>query len=615
MLRRSLSKYTKDTLQFFGQPISFLLRQQTMLLLLAVAITESAFSSSAMTLTLYFVRLQTLNQTSPVNLEIPIILTIYYLVSLSTASFFGSLSDRIGRRTLLIIGTALAAISFIPFPMIYPLYSDYTPSFIILVAANAIKGLASAMIAGPVLAMFADISQEKTHGETMGKFYLAKSAGAASGFLFGGITWELLEQNAFYFFMIIMLGATFLYIFRFKEPRSFSRDPLDSESKLGNFQEVFVNGGSMNPFTTVLQSLQNKQFQKFAIAWLAYSTLVGAAINYITPLFLSKVTVGSSILGFVFLVGAGIMGLIQPTIGKLSDTLGRKPFLIIGCVGMSLLVVMISAIINLQPNEIVELIYNPITGRANAKLLKNIEIEDFYSMVGYKGPYSLKFAQNAFNFDSTIVGIGPSHSDYNLQTPNKSAQFGNYELEYPMGSNSPQLFEYVEQNSGTQFPYTQQKRSLYRTGEDTLPFPLSPEETTNGNNYIPQSTVQVNGFRNRIIGKNNTNITINGNRNLVNGGVKNINIVGNNNIIESGVENVTIIGSNQRVSQSNISIINGVTISESKIIQQIDLVEGSYNEVQNPYSPVKTIWKVDGSKNSVTNLGSDDINDVLNGSY
>ena len=269
---------------------------------------------------------------------------------------------------------------------------------------------------------------------------------------------------------------------------------------------------------------------------------------------------------------------------------------------------------NAQYN-VLELIYNPITGRANAKLLKNIEIEDFYSMVGYKGPYSLKFAQNAFNFDSTIVGIGPSHSDYNLQTPNKSAQFGNYELEYPMGSNSPQLFEYVEQNSGTQFPYTQQKRSLYRTGEDTLPFPLSPEETTNGNNYIPQSTIQVNGFRNRIIGKHNTNITIDGNRNFINGGVKNINIVGNNNIIESGVENVTIIGSNQRVSQSNISIINGVTISESKIIQQIDLVEGSYNEVQNPYSPVKTIWKVDGSKNSVTNLGSDDINDVLNGSY
>lgn len=267
---------------------------------------------------------------------------------------------------------------------------------------------------------------------------------------------------------------------------------------------------------------------------------------------------------------------------------------------------------NAQYN-VMELTYNPITNRANAKLLKNIEIEDFHSMVGYKGPYSLKFAQNSFNFQESIVGIGPSHSDYNLQTPNKRANFGNYEMQYPLGSNSPQLFEYVQENAGTQFPYQQNSGSVFRSGEDKLPFVLSPDETTNGNSYLPSSTVEVNGFRNRIIGKNNTNISINGNRNLVNGGVKNINIVGNNNIVESGVENVTIIGSNQRVSQSNISLINGIIIDESKIIQKIDLVEGSYNEVQNPYSPVKTIWKVDGSKNAITNLGSDDINDTLDG--
>jgi MHS family proline/betaine transporter-like MFS transporter len=286
-------------------------------------------------------------------------LTIYYILSLSTASFFGSLSDRIGRRTLLIIGTALAGVSFIPFPIVYGIFTTYEFSFWLLLLSNSLKGVAAAMVAGPVLAMFADIAPERNHGETMGKFYLAKSAGAASGFLIGGFTYDLFEQYSFYLFMIIMFGATALYIFRFSEPKSkFRSGDIDLEDI--DFQEITVEPAAINPFKTVIQSLQNKQFQKFAIAWLAYSTLVGAALTY-APLVLTKVGGQTAILGVVFLVGAAFMGAIQPTIGKLSDSLGRKPFLIIGCVGMSLLVVMIAAILNLAPEDVVDLIFNPIS--------------------------------------------------------------------------------------------------------------------------------------------------------------------------------------------------------------------------------------------------------------
>ncbi|MFX0151858.1 MAG: MFS transporter [Candidatus Hodarchaeota archaeon] len=360
MLRRSISRYTKDTLQFFGQPITFLLRQQIMILLLAVAITESAFSSSAYCLNIYFVTLES-------RFSIPIVLTIYYIISLTTASYFGSLSDRIGRRTLLVIGTALAGLSYIPFPLVYPLYHDLDISLWILVIANATKGLASAMMAGPVLAMFADLAPEKSHGETMGKFYLARGGGAASGFLFGGIAWDLFHETSFFFFMVIMLSATALYFFRFREPRSKASVQEGFEPETIDFQELMAETGSINPFKTVIQSLQNKQFQKFAIAWLAFSTLVGAALNY-APLVLIKQSegasqsqVGASTLGFVFLVGAAFMGIIQPTIGKLSDSLGRKPFLVIGCVGMSLLLILIAAILDLDSPEVVDLIFNPIS--------------------------------------------------------------------------------------------------------------------------------------------------------------------------------------------------------------------------------------------------------------
>ncbi|MFW9854510.1 MAG: MFS transporter [Candidatus Thorarchaeota archaeon] len=353
MLRRSISdisKYTKGTLEFFGQPITYILRQQQLLLLLAVAVTESAFSSSAITLNFYFITLLKNGQST--SFEFPVVLTIYYLVSLSTSSYFGSLSDILGRRRLLIIGTAAAAISFVPFPLLFVNYADSQWNFLILAFSHGLKGLAAAMMAGPVLAMFADIAPAKNHGETMGKFYLAKSAGAASGFLLGSFAWGLFGENAFFFFMIIMLAATALYLFRFKEPRQ-------TETK--GMGDAIAESGGINPFTTVLQSLQNKQFQKFAIAWLAYSTLTGAATNYLLPAVLLEGYIDySSELGVLFLVGAGIMGLAQPTIGRLSDRIGRKPFLVLGVVGMSLLVVMLSAILKLPPQEVIDIVYHPI---------------------------------------------------------------------------------------------------------------------------------------------------------------------------------------------------------------------------------------------------------------
>jgi MFS family permease len=303
-----------------------------------------------MTTTFYFITLLDTGQSTA--FELPIVLTVFYLVSLSTSSYFGSLSDSLGRRRLLIVGTALAAISFIPFPLLFIEYASSQTNFIILVIANGLKGLAAAMMAGPVLAMFADIAPEKNHGETMGKFYLAKSAGAASGFLLGGFAWGMFGENSFFFYMIVMLGATALYLFRFKEPR---------QARSMAMGEAMAESGGINPFTTVLHSLQNKQFQKFAVAWLAYSTLTGAATNYLLPVVISEGYIESSMLGILFLIGAGIMGLAQPTIGRLSDRIGRKPFLVLGVVGMSLLVVMLSAVLNLpSPDDIVDIIYNPL---------------------------------------------------------------------------------------------------------------------------------------------------------------------------------------------------------------------------------------------------------------
>ncbi|MFX1516312.1 MAG: MFS transporter [Promethearchaeota archaeon] len=169
-----------------------------MILYIAVAVTECAFSSAAFSLPLYLRELGEKSGATTVGVETAIIVAGYYVVSLSTASFFGMISDRFGRRPFLIIGTALAGISFLIFPIMYPLYATLPFSFLVLVFSNGLKGLAAAMISGPILAVIADLSPDERHGETMGKFYLAKAAGGAIGNPFGLIAWAFLEENSFF---------------------------------------------------------------------------------------------------------------------------------------------------------------------------------------------------------------------------------------------------------------------------------------------------------------------------------------------------------------------------------------------------------------------------------
>ncbi|MFW9903884.1 MAG: MFS transporter [Candidatus Thorarchaeota archaeon] len=370
MPHRSISKYTKDTLQFIGQPIFFLLKKQSMLLFVAVAVTECAFSSAAWGLPLYLGQLaEESGQSGFLGIQLSIITSVYFIVSLSTASFFGSFSDRFGRRPFLILGTAIAGVSFLIFPIMYPIYRENPFSFLILVIANGMKGLAAAMISGPVLAVFADISPDENHGETMGKFYLAKSAGGAIGYPFGLISWTILKEGAFFFFAIVMFLATSIYLFRFFEPR---RDlAIDSETLLIDFSQIAKDSDiDMNPFKTMIESLQDKQFRKFAVAWLAYTTLIGASA-FVAPLVIIEladaVGILIAIIGFIAIC---IMGILQPVLGKLSDNVGRKPFLVIGVVGTSMLLVTLASILDYKSvngvqewelTEVADLLRNPLS--------------------------------------------------------------------------------------------------------------------------------------------------------------------------------------------------------------------------------------------------------------
>ena len=366
----------------------YLEQHRSKILFLLVALLEIAFSAAIILIPLYL-------NTFISYVEISLIIGAYYLLSLSTASYFGAFSDRIGRKVLILSGTFIAALTYFPF--------GFTHEFYTLFLLHAVKGIASAMIAGPLMAYFADLAPTEQRGEWMGTYYLSRAAGGGIGFVSAGLFWDLFRNEAFVLFGIIILVA-FLFMWRLMEEPSllwmarqefvhshenptFHGDDtttstvpttnMISSSLLQNTKTTIIKfTDTINPirliekvrdntltFKETLKAFKNKQFRLFIIAWFFFTCLIGSAAIY-TPIILKKATaenVSGLTIGLLFLVVAIIVGAFQPIYGKLSDIYGRKPFLIIGVSATSILVILAQSIISLPAEQIVSLIQQPFS--------------------------------------------------------------------------------------------------------------------------------------------------------------------------------------------------------------------------------------------------------------
>lgn len=107
---------------------------------------------------------------------------------------------------------------------------------------------------------------------------------------------------------------------------------------------------------------------------------------------------------------------------------------------------------------------------------------------------------------------------------------------------------------------------------------LRSKDIANNNSYSNMSQVSVFGRENNIA-PTAQSIRIQGNRNIVSDSASNISIVGNNNFVDGGISNVMVVGDNQIVTQSNVSIINGVKTNRLSTAAQRTKVQSPPNSV------------------------------------
>lgn len=104
--------------------------------------------------------------------EVTILLTVYSLVSMVTAPLWGRLSDRIGRRPVLIVSTLASALAY--------LWLGFAGSLWMLYAARALAGACAGNIAA-AQAYIADVTTPENRARGMGMI----GAAFGLGFIFG----------------------------------------------------------------------------------------------------------------------------------------------------------------------------------------------------------------------------------------------------------------------------------------------------------------------------------------------------------------------------------------------------------------------------------------------
>ncbi len=156
------------------------------------------------------------------------LLTIYALASFFTAPLWGRLSDRIGRKKLILVGLVGFSVSF----LMIALFIDSLP---MLYASRVIGGLFSGALYTAVTGFIGDISTDDNRNMYMG--FMGMSIGL--GFIFGPAIGGLLGQisltlpffvSAILIFLLLFYAATVL-----KEPET---------RKLGSAKEIIPQGTS-----------------------------------------------------------------------------------------------------------------------------------------------------------------------------------------------------------------------------------------------------------------------------------------------------------------------------------------------------------------------------------
>jgi MFS family permease len=250
--------------------------------------------------------LQTLEKTS--------VMLVYPIAELTSVSFFGSYSDKIGRKPIFVASLFITASAAALFAV--------ANSFLVLLVFSAVFGLGAASQVSTTLSMVADMSSETNRARLMGYYDLSTLFGLAGGYSIG----VLLLHFGLAAFIILMAAASAAAV------AGFAALAMIRETRTETHAEISI--------TRLLRKVAgDKRIQKLVPVYVPIISMYGIFITLSETILeeeFKTLAAFDLLVLFGMLGGSLVLGII--TMSHLSDHyMKRRPFIVVGLLGFGLL--------------------------------------------------------------------------------------------------------------------------------------------------------------------------------------------------------------------------------------------------------------------------------------
>jgi len=140
----------------------------------------------------------------PKSFTAPLLLYVLYnIVYASSSTPFGALSDKIGRKKVLIFGYALFSVTTAGFALFHSV-----AAYILLFG---LYGIVNGIINGSERAFVADLSRAGVHGTSLGAYHTVKGFAALPASIIAGILWKFSPSTSFWYAAVFSTVAVLVF--------------------------------------------------------------------------------------------------------------------------------------------------------------------------------------------------------------------------------------------------------------------------------------------------------------------------------------------------------------------------------------------------------------------
>lgn len=229
------------------------------------------------------------------------------------ALIIGPISDKIGRRRVLLIGSGCMTAAL----GLHAAAIDYVS----LMTVRAIAGAAGGLLSGAAVSYVGDYFPYERRGWANGWIMSGVAFGQIIGIPLGAYLAEAFGfRIPFLLFSLAMACSFLLILLRVPQPEvQLDNNPLSVRSALSNYVKM----------------LADRQIAAAGGTFFLLFFAIALYVVYLPTWIESSLGVSGNEVAMMFLVGGVASVIAGPQAGKLSDRLGRKPLIILSCLGMA----------------------------------------------------------------------------------------------------------------------------------------------------------------------------------------------------------------------------------------------------------------------------------------